>query len=82
MREINSRSRIGIVFEQRLVRSVVFSSLVLVNWDRLNFFDPDASRPANFIDLTLPGERARDSPEETSARAGAPKRGARARALI
>ena len=41
-----------------------FSSLVLVDWDRLIFFDPDASRPAIFIDLTLPGERARDSPEE------------------
>ena len=61
-----SRSRIGIVFEQRLTVLVVFGSLVLVNWDRLIFFDPDASRPANFIDLTLPSERARDSQQACS----------------
>ena len=37
-----SKSRIGIVFEQRLTVLVVFGSLVLVNWDRLIFFGPDA----------------------------------------
>ena len=41
-----TKSRIGIVLEQRLTRKVVFSSLVLVNWDLLIFFD-----------LTLEGQR-------------------------
>ena len=38
----HARSRIGIVFEQHLTPKIVFSSLVLVNRDRLIFFDPDA----------------------------------------
>ena len=37
----HARSRIGIVFEQRLVVPVVFSSLVLDNRDLLNLIDPD-----------------------------------------